>query len=258
MERIREQRTSGLSKDKLRAWGMVFAAMGIVGKGIFQTRLLGMNGLSAQQLLEAMNSSDTMMIYATIALVMQVMETCAVPIFAYLLVDGFRHTSDFMKYVLRVAGVAVISELPYNLCMGGKLLDLSSRNPVFGLVLGLIVLYFFERYAGKKLQNVLIKLMVAVAAMVWTSMLSIQYGLCTVIIVCALWIFRKKPMTQNLFGATATIICSLSSPLFLAAPMSFLAIHFYNGEKGEENRVLNYCMYPVVLLAVGIAGFFLV
>ena len=43
----------------------------------------------------------------------------------------------------------------------------------------------------------------------------------------------------------------------MAAPMGFLAIHFYNGEKGEENRLVNYLAYPVILLAVGLAGAFL-
>ena len=39
--------------------------------------------------------------------------------------------------------------------------------------------------------------------------------------------------------------------------MGFMPIHFYRGEKGEENRLLNYLAYPVLLLAAGLAGMFL-
>ena len=53
-------------------------------------------------------------------------------------------------------------------------------------------------------------------------------------------------------GASAAIACSLFSPFFLLSPMSFLAIHMCNGEKGEENRLVNYLIYPALLLVIGI------
>lgn len=40
----------------------------------------------------------------------------------------------------------------------------------------------------------------------------------------------------------------------MAAPMGFLAIHFYNGEKGPENRIVDSLAYPALLLVVGAAG----
>ena len=44
--------------------------------------------------------------------------------------------------------------------------------------------------------------------------------------------------------------------LCLAAAMGFLAIHFYNGEPGEGNRVVNYLFYPVCLLVIGLAAMY--
>lgn len=252
MERIRERRASGLSRNMLRAWGMVFMALGIVGRGIFQNALLGLNGMNSQQILALLESAPEMMTFTTIALIMQVMETCAVPIFAFLLVDGFVRTSNFKAYLIRVAGVALISELPYNLVVSGKLFDFSSRNPVFALALGLVMLFLLGLYPGKSLKNVLIKIAVAAAALIWAQMLSIDNGGCILFIILALGIVRGKQSLQSLFGATAAISCSLVSPFYLASPMSFLAIHFYNGEKGEENRMVNYLVYPVILLIVGI------
>lgn len=256
MERLRDRddKSGGLNRNTIRAWGLVFLALGIVGRSVLQNRLLGIGTVSTEELLAVMQASQSSMLIATVALALQALETCAIPVFAVLLLEGFQYTSDLKNYLLRVAGLAVLSELPYNLAMSGKLLDLSSRNPVFGLVLGLILLYFYQRYEEKSFQNFLIKVLVAVAAVLWTGMLRIDYGACLVLVVCALWIFRGNTLARNLAGATVTVVCSLSSPFFLAAPMGFLLIHFYNGERDVDNRLVNYLAYPVMLLLIGVVA----
>lgn len=254
MERLSNTKSSGLNRNGLRTWGLIFLAAGIFGRSVLQNQVLGIGQVNTQQLLEVMNSN---MMIATLALVLQVIETCAAPIFALLLVEGFQNTANYKNYLLRVLGVAALSELPYNLAMGGGLLDLSSRNPVFSMVLGLIVLYFYQRYSEKGMKNVLIKLVVTLAAMGWAFMLQITEGICLILLTGILWAFRKKPLYRNFVGATAVVVCSLLSPFYLAAPMGFLVIHLYNGEKGEDSRVVSYLAYPAVLLVIGIAAQFI-
>lgn len=250
MERIRQNKPTGLHEAALRTFGMVFVLAGIVSKAILQNRLLGLGQISTQELLEAMQSSNQVMLYATLSLILQALETCAVPLFAFLLAEGFAHTRSFHRYLLRVLGTAVISEIPYNLAMHGQVLEFSSRNPVFGLVLALIMLYFFRRFAGKSIRNALMKLVVLLCAVVWGTMLGIPYGGCTVILVSVLWLMRSKPLMRSMVGATASMLCCFYSLFFMASPMVFLAIHFYNGEQGAQNKVVNYLAYPVLLLAV--------
>lgn len=244
----------GITSSALRVWGLLFLALGIVGRGIIQTHILGIGQLSPQQLLEAMTASRMTMILVTVSLVLQAMETCAAPIFAWLLVTGVEHTSDFWKYVLRVLGLAVLSELPYNLAIGGQLLSVESRNPVFALALGMIMLYFYRRYAGKALGLTLIRLVVTVAGILWGQMLKVDFGAPMVLMIAVLWGFRKKPLYRNFAGAAASVVCTLFSPFFLAAPMGFLAVHFYNGEKGDSSPVVNYLAYPMLLLAAALVG----
>lgn len=258
MERLAShQKPAGLTGSALRTWGILFLAIGIIARGVLQTRILGIGQVSSMELLELMQSSSQMMIFATLALVLQAMETCAVPIFTFLLVEGFQHTSNFGKYLLRVLGVAVLSEIPYNLAIGGKVLDFSSRNPVFGMVLALILLHFYGRFGEKNVKNVLIKVLLTLAGLLWPGMLAIESGTPLILLVCVLWIFRKKPMARSMIGATAAIVCTLFDPFFLAAPMGFLAVHFYNGEQGEENRVVNYLAYPAILLVIGLVATFM-
>lgn len=255
MERIRDRKPAGMNSGTVRTWGLLLAAAGIIGRGLIQNCVLGLGSLTSDALLNALQD-DAMMAYATIALVLQLLETCAVPVFAFLTVEGYQRTSGFGAYLVRVAALAAISEIPYNLAMSGRFLDFSSRNPVFGVVLTLVVLYLFDRYAGKDLKNVFIKLAVFLAAMVWNTMLGIEYGGSLIVIASMLWFFRNKRGLQLVAGISAAVACSMTNMFFLASPMVFLLLHYYNGEPGNLTRTSRYAFYPVTLLAVGIIGLF--
>lgn len=259
MERLANtERPSGFSCRGLRIWGLLLILAGIVGRGLLQNRCLGLMGqMTNEELMAVLDASGSGMAIATTSLILQLMETCAVPIFAYLLVTGVRHTSDLKKYALRIAALAVASELPYNLAFGGKLVGYSVQNPVFGLLVAMVMVTFFRQYEGKSLKTLGIKVLVFLMGLVWTKMLQIDHGIPTVLIVTALWFTRRKAMLQNLFGAAAAMLCSCVSIFYVVSPMVFLAIHFCNGERGEDNRVVNYLAYPLMLLAVGLAGSYL-
>lgn len=254
MERLRTEQPKGLSRSGLRKWGMLFVILGIFGRSVLQNHYLGITEITGEQLLAVMNSAPEAMLVATFALVLQFVETCAAPIFCMLLADGFVYTSNAGKYIARVAGVALISEIPYNFAMSGNLLDMSNRNPVVGMLVALVVLYLYHYCAKASLRNLLIKAAVTVAALVWCRMLSIECGACFVILTVVFWGFRKKPNLRNLMGGAAAVVCSLFSLFFMASPMGIMVIHFYNGEKGEENRMISYLFYPLALCLIGIAG----
>lgn len=252
MERLGNNRPSGLHAGNLRAWGMLFVVAGIVGRSILQNRMLGIGVLSAEELVQLMQTSQEAMIVATIALVLQAMETVAIPIFVFLLVEGFLHTSDWKKYLLRVCGMAVLTEIPYDLAMHGKVMDFGGQNPALALVLCMIVLYMFKRFAGKKL----ICVVMALAGILWGIMLKIDHSVPMLLMLCIIYLFRNKRMYMGFSGMAVAAVCTAISPFYLAGAMGFLAIHFYNGEPGEGNRVVNYLFYPVALLAIGLVAMF--
>ena len=149
MEKLaRREAREGISRSALRLWGLLFAGLGLAGRAILQNGLLDMGNITNDQLLEAMMSSSQTMVYATLALVLQAVEACAIPIFAFLLVEGVQNTSNLDKYLVRVVGLAFLCEIPYNLAMTGAFWDTSSRNPVFGLAFGMGMLYLFRLYGG--------------------------------------------------------------------------------------------------------------
>ncbi len=254
MERLRAQRPSGLNRDGLKKWGMLFVLLGVFGRAVLQNRFLGMNEINADQLLAVMETVPEAMLLATFAIVMQFVETCAAPIFCFLLAEGFAHTSNVQKYITRVFLLAAVSEIPYNLALGTGFLDLSTRNPVFGLFVAQVVMYLYCSYPGLSLKNVFVKVLVFVAAVFWCSMLKIENGTCILLLTLTFWAFRNKPNFRNLAGGAAAMLCSLFSLFFMAAPMGMLVIHFYNGEAGKGSRKWNYAFYPALLLAFAILG----
>lgn len=253
-ERLVRTKSSGLNTTGLRAWGMVILVLATAGKALLQNRLLNLNGNT--DLLTALSSSEGMII-ATVAIVLQAVESCAAPIFCFMLVEGAMHTADFGKYLTRVFLTALIAEIPFNFAMSGTLFDLTTRNPAFAMALGLVLIYFFRRYEGKTFKNIAVKVLVTFAAFLWANMLGIFHGQVCVILVTVLWAFREKPTFRNIAGCCAAVVCSLLSPFYLSAPMGFMVIHFYNGEKGPSGKVYNYLVYPVALLAIGLIGMFL-
>ena len=253
-ERLTSQpgQRGGVTRSTLRLWAFLCLTLGTLGFSVIQNRLLNLGNTSAEALLAAMQASPRVMTYATVALILQAIHSCAAPLFAFLLVDGFLHTGNWQKYFLRVLGVAVLSELPYNLAVGGKWLITPTRNPAFGLVLALVMLYFFARYKDKTLSHTVIKAVVALAAVLWSIMLGIQDGAPLVILTMVLWLTWNKPILRTIFGCVSAFACSLFSPFYMLSPMVFTLVHLYNGEQGEENVWVKHLAYPVMLLAFGI------
>ena len=248
MEKKVKRKKGEISGNALRLWGFIFLIAGIVGRGVIQAHMLGMNGASSQELLNILNTRPNAMTLTAVSIALQAAETCAVPIFAMLVIEGMQKTSDFKEYFKRVIVLALISEIPFNLAFSAKFIDFGSRNPVFGVVFCLFMLYLWGTFKESSKKNTLIKALIAVVAVLWCEMLKVDHGAAMVIISAILWIFRGNTLYFNFAGAAAAMTCTLISPLFLASPMGFLAIYAYNGTKSTNDRKVNYLAYPVLLI----------
>lgn len=257
MYQIGRKKKRTINGNALRTWALLFLTAGVIGRGLIQNHILGVGQLTTQQLLEVMGSSQQAMSMVTCSLVLQALETCAVPLYALMLVEGVQNTSGFPAYFKRVLTLAALCELPYNLAMNGRLLAFGSRNPVFALVMCLVMLYLFSRFPEGKKINVLLKVVITLAAIVWCEMLKIEYGSATILITATMWAFRRNTLYRNFAGAAAAIVCTVMSMYFLAAPMAFMIVHGYDGEKSTNSRTVNYLAYPAILLAAAAVGLIL-
>lgn len=262
---ITYRKLPGISAQGMRIWGLMFLLLGALGYGFFGNALIPSYGVDAEGITLAPFSM------VTVGSILQIIYYCAIPIFCFLLVEGMKHTVSAKNYALRVTALALATELPFNLCMTGKLLGALSfegglhlnmasfsLNPVFGTLLCLILLIFFRQYSQKNAKNIAIKVVLWLVAFLWVSMLHIEDANRMLLIVPVLWFFRDKKGMQVLFGCIITMVSCIFNMNTLAfigcciAPLTFMLVHFYNGERGESNRFINYFAFPAMLLAIGL------
>lgn len=256
MNLIKKISTFSFTTTAIRVFGALFLMSGLVGN-LMQTKLLGTAAMTGDQLMELMMSDSGAATLVTMSLVFYALEACAVPLYAFLTVEGATHTSDFGKYMARVLGLAVACQFPYNLIMTGSLLSMRGLNPAFAAVMSLVMLYFFRRFPGKTGGHIAIKALAVVGTFLWSNMLGVSHGAVCVLLTAVLWALRGRENLQTWAGMIVTFAACIFSPFYMVAPISFLILHFYEGEKGSSDRVVNYAAYPVLLIVFGVAAILL-
>lgn len=246
-------RTFQFTTTGVRISGMIFLLASVLGV-MLQNVLLGTSGMTNSQLLEYMQQDSSVMMNVSMAVAFQVFGTCAIPIFSFLLVEGASHTSHYGKYFARVLGLAVVSQFPYNLLVNRNVFLMTRLNPAFAMVLCLAMIYFFRRYSEKKAGNVVLKILAIFGVYLWSNMLGVEHGAVCVILTAVLWGLRGKTNMQTLVGILVMLSCSIFSMYYIAAALAFMVLHFYEGEQGNENKLVNYLAYPVILLIFGVLG----
>ncbi len=83
--------------------------------------------------------------------VMRMIGRFGFPIFCFLLVEGFQHTHNRVKYAFRLFLFALISEIPFDFAFRGKWFYSGYQNVFFTLLIGLLALCVFS-YIEKHLK----------------------------------------------------------------------------------------------------------
>lgn len=163
----------------------------------------------------------------------------AFPIFCFLLVEGFLHTSDTKKYAIRLFLFALISEIPFDLAFSRKILETNHQNVFFTLFIGLITLMAIKHFENKKI----IRILAMFAGIAAAQLLRTDYGGFGVVLILLLYMFHDKIKYRN-------IICSLSLIWEPTAIIAFVPITLYNGARGIKMKYFFYIFYPAHLLLI--------
>ena len=73
----------------------------------------------------------------------------AFPIFAFQIAEGYAHTKNFKKYLLRLFLFGLLSEIPYNYMTGGGWFNPFGQNVMFTFCIALLVIRLIDK-AWKK------------------------------------------------------------------------------------------------------------
>lgn len=170
------------------------------------------------------------------------------PIYAFLIVEGFRKTSNIFKYVLRVFILALVSEIPFDLMIFNKCLStdcLMLQNVVFTYFVGLLMLV-----AVKALNSIseLLSAVPTVLAVIACYLLKTDYWLEGIILIYIFYMFRHDLNVKCLLALIVTFVMSMQHYYGFGA-LSVFFIYFYDGQKGYlDLKRFHYIFYPLHML----------
>ncbi len=180
-------------------------------------------------------------------------------IFAFFLAEGFVHTKNRKRYLLRLTLTAVVSEVPFHLVIfTGPIGSLRAEgvNTVVTLCLGFLALWAIE--LGKR-QGTVWSLGLAACGVgvlcLAAQELPADYGALGVAVVVIFYLFRNVPYAGP---AIVYVLISLCSGTEIFALPGCMLLCLYNGEKGKQSGKFFYLFYPLHLLAIWIVRWLIV
>ena len=164
----------------------------------------------------------------------------AFPLFAFLLVEGFVHTGNLKKYMLRMLIFACISEIPYDLAMQETWLEFSRQNTIWTLTLGLLMLALCRKYQYSVWAVAGIAVVCAAAAL-----LRFDYGAGGIVLILILYFLRDRQWLKYLAMLGLSVLWFGGTEI--AAMISIIFMLAYNGKHGKNMKYMFYWFYPVHL-----------
>ena len=176
----------------------------------------------------------------------------AFPIFAFLLVEGYFHTRDVKKYLLRLFLFGLVSEVPFDWALRLAVVDWSYQNVYFTLFLGLLAVWLWDLLTQRDVRRCgPVRLLLAIGASAACAALArlcrTDYGLWGVLTVVSFAVFRDREWLRALAGGACLLAVS---KLEAAGFPDFLLFHFYNGQRGRQPKYFFYLFYPTHLLVL--------
>ena len=183
------------------------------------------------------------------------------PIYCFFIVEGFYKTRDRKKYFRRLAACALLSEIPFDLAIYGKVFYLWHQNVFFSLLIGLVAIWamdaFFQMQDLNKWSQTISALCVGVGFSLLALILYADYFCFGVLTMVAMYLVRKateqkiKFWQPVVFLAGIGVLCMFDlgeAWALLALPLLF----FYRGKKGWNAKWFFYLFYPVHLLVLAV------
>ena len=244
-------KTPDITADGLKMFACIVMLIQTVGIAVIEKGLIHLDQYTQESLNQAMSQDSRLMTLAGIGSIMQLIGGMAIPVFAFLLVEGFRNTSDYKKYLLTMIITALVSEIPYDLAICGKVWDLSSQNAMITMCICLILLKCMELFSNSSgFAGSMVRILIMIAAIVWVSIFRAEYGLCMVLLVTVFYVFDTKNVLKTVLGCIISL-------MYVTGPIAFYGIWCYNGDRKDRiNKYVYYAFYPLHLLVLGVIAKF--
>lgn len=193
-------------------------------------------------------------------LILRVIGRIAFPIYAFLIVEGYMHTSNVHKYWIRLGIFALISEIPFDYCFSHTIVNWAAQNIFFTLCEGVLMLLLFERLHKVKPFLAYISPLIF---MIINILIHGDYSYVGILIILGFYLWREKPqiawgwipavqiiqMTEIFFVTGKVFVGNL---IQMAQILALPFIMSYNGQRGRPWKYFFYAFYPGHLLLFGL------
>lgn len=194
----------------------------------------------------------------------------AFPIFAFQISEGYIHTHDVKKYLLRLILFAFISQIPF-LLFHSIINNELGLNVFFTLFLGLVAIIIYDKY------NKFVGVFSAIIFGIIAHFLNSDYSFYGVGITFLFYVFNKNKCLLAISFIIATLmqysylilgyynygfeflknVFIIYLPYFICTIFSIIIILCYNKKKGPNTRYLFYLFYPLHMILIYILSFVL-
>lgn len=201
----------------------------------------------------------------------------AFPIFAFQVAEGYAHTKNFKKYLLRMFLFALIAEIPFNLMAGGWWFYPFGQNVMFTFCLALLLIRLIDKARAKHWALGLAAAAVGAFVGYWVGMFTfVDYYGYGILMVLVFWLFREMRLgwlvtLAAMIYINFEMIGGMHLEVFLFgrdflfpqqgfAVLALIPIWLYNGEQGIKSKAFQYAcyaFYPVHMLILALTAMLL-
>ena len=180
----------------------------------------------------------------------------AFPLFAFIAVQGYLHTSNFKKYLIRLIIFGAISEIPF-LLFTSIVSSGTWLNIMFTLLLGLLAIFCIDKFSNKFFGFVFAVLIAILASVVKTD-----YGWYGVGLMVLIYVLRNHKIVFSFAYVLFTLIFYAVNytrfspelllhylPYMICSTLPLIFMLAYNGKLGKKLKYFYYWFYPAHLLA---------
>lgn len=183
------------------------------------------------------------------------------PIYCFFIVEGFYKTRDRKRYARRLAACALISEVPFDLAIYGKVFYPWHQNVFVTLLVGLFAIWALESVRNIKEMSKGVKIVTSLCTGVGFALLAevlfTDYGSFGVLCIIMMYVVRKLTEDKIKFWAPVVltagiVVLTILSYTEIWALLGLPLMFFYKGKKGWNAKWFFYLFYPVHLLVIAV------
>ncbi len=166
------------------------------------------------------------------------------PILGFLTAEEFVRARDRRGYGARMLVSALVSEVPFDLAVYGRVIYPQYQNMLFTLFIGILVMAVMEETKNLPVRAFALA---AGCAVSWVG--QCDYNVLGVLFITAMYAFRRNDLAR--LGSGIGLCAAESVSCYCVSALSFVPIVMYNGRRGTlQLKYLLSIFYPVHLLAL--------